>query len=147
MTFSMKIAGIVTFIAVLFMFSQGVEAQTGPVMTFESTTVDYGTIERGSERIRTVTFTNTGDEPLLITNARGSCGCTVPDWPKEPIQPGESGEFSINYDTNRLGNINRTIRVTTNESGDPHVLLVRGNVVAKKEAESLPKRDSGIFDN
>lgn len=121
-------------------------AQTGPVLTFESTTVDYGEIERGAERIRTVSFTNTGDAPLVITNARGSCGCTVPDWPKEPIMPGESSSLSINYDTNRLGNINRTIRVSTNEGSDPHVLLIRGSVVQQKEQESVPKKDGNLFD-
>ncbi|TVR88506.1 MAG: DUF1573 domain-containing protein [Saprospirales bacterium] len=143
----MKLTGFIALLAVLFAFPLYTDAQTGPQMTFESTTVDYGEIERGSERIRTVSFTNTGDEPLVITNARGSCGCTVPDYPRDPIQPGESAEFSVNYDTNRMGNINRTIRITTNESGDPHVLMVRGRVVEKKEEESLPKKNSNIFDN
>lgn len=129
-----------------FAFSSSAIAQTGPVMTFESTTVDYGEIERGAERIKTVTFTNTGDGPLVITNARGSCGCTVPDWPKEPIMPGETSSLSINYDTNRLGNINRTIRVSTNEGGDPHVLLIRGNVIQQKQEESVPKKDGNLFD-
>jgi hypothetical protein len=133
-------------VAIALFFSSGIYAQTGPVMAFESTTVDYGEIERGAERIRTVTFTNTGDAPLVITNARGSCGCTVPDWPKEPIMPGETGSMSINYDTNRLGNINRTIRVSTNEGSDPHVLLIRGNVVQKKQEESVPKKDGNLFD-
>jgi hypothetical protein len=133
-------------VAFAFLLSSAAFAQTGPVMTFESTTVDYGEIERGAERIRTVTFTNTGDAPLVITNARGSCGCTVPDWPKEPIMPGESSSLSINYDTNRLGNINRTIRVSTNEGGDPHVLLIRGNVVQKQQQESVPRRDGNLFD-
>ncbi len=133
-------------VAFAFLFSSTAFAQSGPVMTFESTTVDYGEIERGSERLRTVSFTNTGDAPLVITNARGSCGCTVPDWPKEPIMPGESSSLSINYDTNRLGNINRTIRVSTNEGSDPHVLLIRGNVVQQKQQESVPKKDGNLFD-
>ena len=62
----------------------------GPVMNLESMVVDYGTIAQNSEPLRTVGFTNTGTEPLVISNARGSCGCTVPTWPKEPIMPGES---------------------------------------------------------
>lgn len=143
----MKLTGLIASLFLMCLFSFQANAQDGPIMTFESTTVDYGEIERGAERIRTVKFTNTGDAPLIITNAKGSCGCTVPKWPKDPIQPGESSELSINYDTNRLGNINRTIRVTTNEGGDPHVLLVRGKVTEKKEEDALPKKKGGIFDN
>src|SRR5690606_27416711 len=65
------------------------------VMTFEDgnndTSLDYGKISQKSDPLRRVKFTNTGTEPLVIKNARGSCGCTVPDWPKEPILPGETG--------------------------------------------------------
>ena len=141
----MRISGLIAIICLL-AFPFAVSAQNAPVMSFESTTVDYGEIERGAERLRTVSFTNTGDSPLVIKNARGSCGCTVPDWPKDPIMPGESSELSISYDTNRLGNINRTIRVTTNEGSDPHVLLIRGKVVPKKDEESVPKKDGNLFD-
>ena len=141
----MRISGLIAIICLL-AFPFAVSAQNAPVMSFESTTVDYGEIERGAERLRTVSFTNTGDSPLVIKNARGSCGCTVPDWPKDPIMPGETSELSISYDTNRLGNINRTIRVTTNEGSDPHVLLIRGKVVDKKDNESVPKKDGNMFD-
>src|SRR3990172_491161 len=61
-----------------------------PTMTFESEVVDYGTIEQGADGVREFKFTNKGKEPLIISNARGSCGCTVPTWPQEPIKPGES---------------------------------------------------------
>lgn len=112
--------------------------ENGPVMSFESMTVDYGTIEQHGEPLRVLKFTNTGKEPLVIKNAKGSCGCTVPTWPKEPIMPGESSEIEVRYATNRLGKINKTIKITTNEGPDPHVVKVIGNVLQKEEEESVP---------
>ncbi len=118
--------------------AQDQENADGPVMDFETTTVDYGTIDQNSEPLRSVTFTNTGNEPLIIKNARGSCGCTVPIWPKEPIMPGESDVIEVRYATNRLGNINKTIKITTNEGTEPHVLKVVGKVLKPEDAESVP---------
>ena len=115
----------------------------GPKMTFESLICDYGEIEQNSERDRFVKFTNTGTEPLVISNARGSCGCTVPVWPKEPIMPGESSELKITYATNRLGKINKTVTLTTNEGTKPHVVKVLGNVSKKEEA--LPEAPASIL--
>jgi hypothetical protein len=120
-------------------FSQGeAPAKKGPVMSFESTTVDYGTIEQDSDPLREVKFTNTGDEPLIITNARGSCGCTVPDWPKEPIMPGESSKIEVRYSTNRIGPFNKNIRISTNENNDGHSLTVKGKVLKKEDLEGVP---------
>jgi hypothetical protein len=115
-------------------------------MTFESTTVDYGSIDQGSDPLRAVKFTNTGDEPLIIKHAKGSCGCTVPSYKKEPIMPGETSELEIRYDTKRPGAIRKTVKVTTNEGGDPHVIQVRGNVsvVKKDKEEVLPKKKSTL---
>ena len=120
------------------------EAVEGPVMTLESMTVEYGEIEQGSDPLRTVAFTNTGTEPLLITNARGSCGCTVPTWPREPIAPGESAEIEIRYDTKRLGAINKTVKLTTNDAKGTYVLRVKGNIKPKTEEKGLPEKE-GIF--
>lgn len=106
----------------------------GPVMTFDKMVCDFGEIEQNSDRDRFVKFTNTGTEPLVISNARGSCGCTVPVWPKEPIMPGEEGEIKISYATNRLGKINKTVTLTTNEGGKPHVIKVLGMVNKKEDA-------------
>lgn len=112
-------------------------------MSFESLNCDYGEIEQHSERDRFVRFTNTGTEPLVISNARGSCGCTVPVWPKEPIMPGEEGEIKISYATNRLGKINKTVTLTTNEAGKPHVIKVIGNVSKKEDA--VPEAPASII--
>ena len=62
---------------------------------FKETTIDYGTIDKGADGVREFKFTNNGKEPLIISNARGSCGCTVPTWPKEPIKPGESSVIKV----------------------------------------------------
>lgn len=113
-------------------------AKKGPIMSLESLTVDYGTIEENAEPLRIVKFTNTGEEPLIITNARGSCGCTVPQWPKQPIMPGETSQIEIRYDTKRVGPFNKTVRITTNENNDGHTITVKGKVVKKEEMEGVP---------
>lgn len=119
--------------------------ENGPIMSFESMNVDYGTIEQHGDPLRVLKFTNTGKEPLVIKNCKGSCGCTVPTWPKEPIMPGESGEIEIRYATNRLGKINKTVRITTNEGSDPHVIKVLGNILQKEEEESLPSTEPSML--
>ncbi len=110
----------------------------GPVMEFESMEVQYGVIDQHSDPLRKISFTNTGDEPLVIKNCKGSCGCTVPIWPKEPIMPGESADIEIRYATNRLGKINKTVKITTNEGSKPHVLKVLGEVLPSEDKESVP---------
>ena len=120
-------------------------AISGPVMTFENMVVDYGTIEQNSDPLRIVNFTNTGTEPLVITNARGSCGCTVPTWPKEPVMPGESGQLEIRYDTKRLGGINKTVTITTNEGGEAHVLQVIGQINEGAPEEGVPANKGGLL--
>ena len=110
----------------------------GPVMQFESMVVDYGTIEQHSEPLRTLKFVNTGTTPLVITNARGSCGCTVPTWAKEPIMPGEESTIEIRYATNRLGKINKKVTITTNEGTEAHVINVVGDIFEKETEESVP---------
>jgi len=114
-------------------------------MTFESLTVDYGTVENGSEPLRVVKFTNIGSEPLVIKNAKGSCGCTVPTWPKEPIAPGQSSTIEVRYDTKRTGAINKSITITTNEGSDNHVLQVVGTVLPVKEDKAVPAAEPNVI--
>ena len=120
------------------------EAVEGPKMQLEKTVVDYGEIKQVDDPLRKVSFTNTGTEPLLITNAKGSCGCTVPTWPREPILPGESSEIEIRYDTKRLGPINKTIKLTTNDPTGQYVVRITGRISAKEQKEGLPQKE-GIF--
>lgn len=125
------------------------EADTdGAEMTFEQMEVDYGTIQQDSDPYRVFTFTNTGSEALLITNARGSCGCTVPSYSKAPIAPGETSEIKVRYDTHRLGQFRKRVTLTTNASEEPIVLTIKGLVEAKPEQpEAVPATEEGLFNN
>lgn len=101
----------------------------GPGLSFESEIIDYGTIEHKADGARQFTFTNNGTEPLLIKNAQGSCGCTVPTWPKEPIAPGATAVIGVKYDTNRPGPFTKTITLTSNATdATSKVLTIKGTV-------------------
>lgn len=99
-----------------------------PEITFESDVVDYGTIEHNADGNREFKFKNTGKEPLIITNAVGSCGCTVPTWPKEPIKPGATAVLKVKYATDRVGQFEKTITVTSNAKTASKVLKIKGVV-------------------
>lgn len=121
-----------------------VEEKSNAKMTFESMVVDYGTVAQNSEPLRLIKFTNTGTDPLIIKNARGSCGCTVPNWPKDPIMPGQSSSIEVRYDTNRIGKINKSITITTNEGDEPHVIQVIGEIL-KADDQSVPPSTPNII--
>lgn len=104
----------------------------GPGMYVENETIDYGTIEQGADGQREFIIVNNGTEPLIISNAQGSCGCTVPSFPKEPIAPGAKAVIGVKYDTNRVGAISKSVTVTTNVKDNPSKLLhIKGMVNAK----------------
>jgi len=112
----------------------------GAKMKFETSVVDYGTIEHNTDGARKFIFTNTGDAPLIISNARGSCGCTVPTWPKEPIVPGGTGEIGVKYDTKRIGKFTKSITLTTNTSEKLKTLTIKGEVLKPAEEPVAPSR-------
>ncbi len=124
-------------------------ADGGPAMELERTKVDYGTIEQDSDPYRYFKFKNTGDAPLVIKHAKGSCGCTVPDYPKEPIMPGQESEIKVKYATNRPGPFTKTITLTTNEGEDPkgmkRVITITGKVTPKPKEVSVPESSPSIF--
>ena len=102
-------------------------ASDAPVMTFDKLSHDFGTIDEG-EVVETVfTFTNTGSSDLIILNARGSCGCTVPDYPKDqPIAPGDSAKVTVKFDSNNKPNANnRSVTFTTNTEKGREVVQIR----------------------
>lgn len=104
---------------------------SGPMINFDMDTIDYGEIVKGSDGGRTFTFENTGDAPLEIQGVRSSCGCTIPKKPEAPIAPGEKGEITVRYDTNRVGVFRKTITVNTNVASASIIALkIRGNVLA-----------------
>lgn len=102
----------------------------GATIDFVTETLDYGTIEHNADGIRFFEFTNNGTEPLIITNCKGSCGCTVPSHPKEPILPGETGKIQVKYATNRVGAFTKTITVTSNAVTASKVIKIKGKVLA-----------------
>ena len=103
----------------------------GAGMVFANEVIDYGTINQNADGKREFVFTNNGNAPLVITNAQGSCGCTVPSSPKEPIAPGAKGVIGVKYDTNRVGPFTKTVTISSNAAGQPtKVLTIKGNVVA-----------------
>jgi len=118
----------------------------GPVMEFSDTVVDYGTIEQNSEPFRVFKFSNTGNEPLVIKHAKGSCGCTVPTYPKEPILPGESNEVKVRYDTKRIGKFTKTVTLTTNEEVGKRVITIKGEVLKPvEEPAAVPLNEPSIL--
>lgn len=116
-----------------------------PAISFDETTIDYGTINQGDEPYRSFKFTNTGEAPLIIKNAKGSCGCTVPEWPKKPILPGESDVIKVKYDTNRIGNFRKTVRLTTNAVDEQVVLTIKGEVLKKEEPKTMPTKEGNMM--
>jgi hypothetical protein len=118
------------------------EAKAQAKMDFKKEVHDYGNIKNGANGTCIFEFTNTGNAPLIISNAAGSCGCTVPTWPKEPIAPGAKGEITVKYDTKRTGEFTKTVTLTSNGTEASKVLTIKGNVAAPVEGAS-PVNTSG----
>jgi hypothetical protein len=113
------------------LLGQQAVAQTGAKIEFNKETHDYGTIKNGADGACVFEFKNTGDSPLIISNAKGSCGCTVPEWPKEPIAPGAKGSIKVKYDTMRTGEINKSVTITSNAvNAADKVVFIKGTVLA-----------------
>src|SRR6187402_3519864 len=102
----------------------------GAGMVFESETIDYGTIPHNADGKREFVFVNNGNKPLIITNAQGSCGCTVPTYPKEPIAPGAKAVIGVKYATDRVGAFTKTVTLTSNAEGQASkTLTIKGTVL------------------
>lgn len=112
----------------LVVFASFTYAQTQDSIIFVSTTYDYGVVEQGGDGLCEFTFTNKGEKPLILSNVRAACGCTVPEWPREPIMPGESNSIKIKYNTNIIGTFSKTIQVYSNAVNSHVVLTITGQV-------------------
>ena len=116
-------------LATLTGFSQAGESETNaPVLKLETMVVDYGTVAKGSNKTKTVKFTNTGKSPLIIISCTGSCDCTTGNCPKEPIMPGKSAELSVSYNTDKVGKFNKTVTISSNNKDGNIYLVVKGVV-------------------
>ena len=115
-------------------------APAGPTTSIEfaETEFDFGTVDQGESVSHVYTFTNTGNEPLIISNAKGSCGCTVPKWPKEPIAPGETGELLVEFNSKGKKNKqNKKVTITANTNPAQTFIYLKGDVIAP-EGEAAP---------
>lgn len=121
--------------------------ETAPIFKFENEVVDYGEIARNSDGVKILKFTNVGKSPLIITNVKGSCGCTVPTRPKEPIMPGDTGEIEIKYATNRIGAFSKTVTITSNATKPSVVIQVKGKVLNDEESALLLEKKKTIISN
>lgn len=113
------------------------EAKNLPVMTFEKREHDFGSIAAGTPQETKFKFTNTGNAPLIITDAKSSCGCTVPEYPKNtPIAPGETGELLVKFNGSGQNQVIKTITVTANTEKNSEILRIKAFVTPKDGASA-----------
>ncbi len=121
---------VILFVATLLTVSVQAQEKKAEI-TFDSDVVDYGEVSYGSDGVRKFTFTNTGNDVLIVSRVYSTCGCTIPKKPENPIAPGKKGEIEVKYDTNRPGPIRKTITVYSNASEVPQSLKIKGTVLPK----------------
>ncbi|HET8885848.1 MAG TPA: DUF1573 domain-containing protein [Salinimicrobium sp.] len=110
------------------------EAGEFPKLTFDESEYDFGTIEQGTNVEHVFTFKNTGDAPLVITDAKSSCGCTVPTWTKEAIAPGETGEMLVKFNGSGKNQVTKTVTVTANTESGKEMIRIKAFVTPKGES-------------
>lgn len=116
---------------------------SGPMISVDKESHDYGTITQGANGTCEFTVTNTGDAPLIITQCQGSCGCTVPKCDTAPIKPGEKSTITVKYDTNRVGPINKSVTITSNAANAPSkIVTIRGTVEAGASSPTSPMKEA-----
>ncbi len=115
----------------------------GAGMVFENETIDYGTIPHNADGKREFVFTNNGNKPLVIESTQGSCGCTVPTTPKEPIAPGAKGVIGVKYATDRVGQFTKTVTIKSNAVGQENkIVTIKGNVLPDATPAEVPATKS-----
>lgn len=100
-------------------------------ISFDKTTIDYGTVPVNADGNKVFNFKNTGDKPLILSNVQPGCGCTASDWPKDPILPGKTGQIKVHYNTAIAAPFKKSIDVFSNDPANGRVVLyIQGNVIA-----------------
>ena len=118
-----------------------------PEISFEKTVIDYGTVNKGDNGIREFVFKNSGNAPLIISNVKSTCGCTIPKKPEKPILPGESEKIQVKYDTKRVGFIRKSITVTSNAASSPTTILkIKGQVVDNNQQKGIERKKKSIVE-
>ena len=121
------------FIFFILAFANQVHAQeTVTVISFKENSIDFGDIVQGEKVEHTFVLTNTGKQPLIISNVAATCGCTVPSWPKEPVAPGKSAEIKVSFNsTGKVGKQNSVVRIYSNASEPIEKVSLISNVLTK----------------
>jgi hypothetical protein len=128
------------FISITLLFSFFVYSQENQAdIKFEETIIDYGEVEFESDGKRIFKFKNIGNAPLVFQRISSSCGCTIPKKPEKPIEPGETGEIEVEYDTKRVGLFMKAISVISNSKNPSTVLRIKGEVLPEEEEEEEGK--------
>lgn len=105
-----------------------------PIMTFDTDLREFGTIVQGDRARMTFEFTNTGESDLIISSASASCGCTVPEYPKTPISPGESGTIEVLFNSDgKMGRQHKKVYIVANTNPSTNVVAISGDVVGPDE--------------
>jgi len=118
-----------------------------PEISFEKTVIDYGTVNKGDNGVREFVFRNSGNAPLIISNVKSTCGCTIPKKPEKPILPGESEKIQVKYDTKRVGFIRKSITVTSNAASSPTTILkIKGQVVESDQQKGIERKKKSIVE-
>ena len=123
----------IVIIALIAFFGLAQQANAQAKIEFKTEIIDYGEIAKGSDGLRVFEFTNTGDAPLIVSNVKSSCGCTVPSKPDGPVAPGESSTIEVKYDTKRIGPIRKTVTVYSNADQPIVSLKIKGKVLSTVE--------------
>ena len=109
---------------------QAINNADAPVMTFNEMEHDFGDIKPGAVVKHTFTFKNTGKTPLVISGASSTCGCTTPDWTKEPIAPGEEGKIDVQFDSHgKSGQVSKTITIQANTQPSTNQVSIKTNIL------------------
>jgi hypothetical protein len=143
----MKKISVILGIAILFaVFSckQTSDKTSGSAeasIEFEESVHDFGTLPYNGDGTYEFVFKNTGNVPLVLKNVRSSCGCTVPEWPKDPINKGEKGKIKVSYNTRIPGTFSKSISVFSNAGNKPVILTIKGKIVEaeKKDMSGAPE--------
>ncbi|PSJ75865.1 hypothetical protein C7N43_16770 [Sphingobacteriales bacterium UPWRP_1] len=124
---------------------------TKPILNFEQESFDFGDVPEGPQVTHEFKFKNDGKEPLVIADVKASCGCTTPDWPKEPVMPGEEAVIKATYNTSkRIGPFNKAITITSNAYEPTKRLYIKGTVLQGEQPqkeETMPVRTQSIVND
>lgn len=131
----LMIAALVVSTVAVYAQSATTASKNGPVLTWDKSTHDFGNMEQGDVLEHTFKFTNTGNEPLVITNVQVSCGCTTPKgWPRDPVMPGGSGELTVAFNsTGKMGAQTKPVTIVSNAINDAKLVFTA--VVTEKKPQ------------